>query len=154
MAVAFGAETERAEMNDHADAIRKAGVSLDALMKGGNDELAKASGWSELRTRVEAATATNVDEVTRIKSIPQLVDDLHDRVQAVGEVSGLNLDPASDTFALVVAGLFEMPKGVEALASSRRAMDLIVEGDTSVSTYMQLSKQAGVARQRLDVASH
>ena len=46
---------------------------------------------------------------------------------------GLILDPGADTFALVLSSMFDLPKGVEALASARRAMDLIGGGDASVT---------------------
>ena len=154
MAVAFGADEERVEMQEHEAAIKQAASRIDALVREGNRKLATTSGWADLRARVAAVTAADVDEVTRVKAIPELIVDAHDRVRAISEASGLNLDPVPETFALVQAGLFEIPKGVEALASSRRAMDLIVEGDTDVSTFMQLAKQAAGARQRLDVASH
>ncbi len=154
MAVAFGADEERVEMQEHEAAIKQAASRLDVLVREGNRKLATTAGWADLRARVAAVTAADVDEVTRVKAIPELIVDTHDRVRAISEASGLNLDPVPETFALVQAGLFEIPKGVEALASSRRAMDLIVEGDTDVSTFMQLAKQAAGARQRLDVASH
>ena len=154
MAVAFGADEERVEMQEHEAAIKQAASRLDVLVREGNRKLATTSGWADLRARVAAVTAADVDEVTRVKAIPELIVDTHDRVRAISEASGLNLDPVPETLALVQAGLFEIPKGVEALASSRRAMDLIVEGDTDVSTFMQLAKQAAGARQRLDVAAH
>ena len=72
----------------------------------------------------------------------------------VAEVSGLILDPGADTFPLMYSSLFDIPLGVEAMSSARRAMDLIGEGDTSVSTHMQLAARAADAKTRLSSAMH
>ena len=141
-------------MAEHAGLIREAAAGLDALVKSGDPALAEASGWIELRPRVEAVLAADVTDTAKINEISPLIRDVRARLQSVSEVSGLLLDPGADSFALILAGLFEMPKGVEALASGRRAMDRIVGGETSPAVYMTLAKDVGVAQLRLDVSGH
>src|SRR5262245_54731776 len=89
VAVAFGAEDERAEMNEHAGLIREAAASLDAHIKeGGHEDFAKASGWSELKPRVDAIMSAAPEDAEKIKQIPGLIEDLHGRVQTMTEASG------------------------------------------------------------------
>ena len=153
-AVAGGAEDERAEMTDHAQFVRDAAARLDELMKGGNEQFIEAATWQALRPRVEAAvTGDGADEV-HLRDGAALIADLHARVQTMSEVSGLLLDPGNDTYPLMSAVLFDIPGGVESLASSRRAMDLVVGGDTTISTHMALAADARDARTRLGNAMH
>ena len=154
MAVAAGHVEERSELTEHAGLVREAATKLDALIKGDNGEFAKASGWNDLRSRVETAVSGDGTDAAKTDAIPALIADMHLRVQAMTEVSGLILDPEADSFALMLTGMFELPKGVEALASARRAMDLIVAGDTSPATYMTLSRDAGIAQLRLNLTGH
>jgi methyl-accepting chemotaxis protein len=72
----------------------------------------------------------------------------------MAEVSGLILDPGADTFPLMYSTLFDLPRGIEALASARRAMDLIGSGDNSVTNHSQLASETAEARIRLLNAMH
>jgi methyl-accepting chemotaxis protein len=154
IAVAGGAEDERAEMAEHAASIRAAASNLDALAAGGDAEFLTASGWDELRPRVAAAVEGEGSSALQLRNGPTLIADLHTRVLTIAEQSELILDPGADTFPLMFSALFDLPKGIEALATARRSMDLVAGGDTSVSTYMQLAAQGGEARSRLRSGMH
>jgi methyl-accepting chemotaxis protein len=148
-AVAAGAENERSELAEHAGLIREAAANLDKLSESGDSELATISDWSALRPRVTAVLeGTGADE-SQQTAMHELIADLHVKVQHVADHSALVLDPGVDTFALMYSALFDIPKGVEALASSRRAMDAIAAGDTSVGVHMALAAEASNARIRL-----
>ena len=154
IAVAGGATEERAEMLEHQGNVRAAAAKLDVLMGDGDEEFIAASNWKSLRPRVAAAVEGDGADAAHLRDGPALIADLHVQVQELAEVSGLLLDPAADSSALVTAALFDVPKGVEALASARRAMDLIVAGDDEVSTHMALAMDSGEARTRLRSAMH
>jgi methyl-accepting chemotaxis protein len=154
IAVAGGADDERGQMAEHRGLIREAADVLDQLAAGGDQEFISASGWSELAPRVrDAAEGDGVDAV-HLRSGPKLIADLHAKVLAVGEQSELILDPGADTFPLMFASLFDLPKGVEELARARRAMDLAAAGDHSVTTYMTLAADSAQAHVHLTSAMH
>ena len=154
LAIAGGAEDERPEMLEHQGLIREAADVLDKLAAGGNEEFIKASGWTELAPRVRAAIEGNGSDALHLRAGPKLVVDLHDKVLSVAEQSELILDPGSDTFPLMFASLFDLPKGIEELASGRRAMDLAAEGDNSVTTHMTLAADSAQSRIHLASAMH
>ncbi len=71
MAVAAGARG-RAQ---RTDGTRRTGArgghgKLDALVKGDNEEFVKASGWNELRSRVETAISGDGTDVAKREAIP------------------------------------------------------------------------------------
>ncbi|MDF3019928.1 MAG: hypothetical protein K0Q92_1231 [Steroidobacteraceae bacterium] len=154
IAVTGGADNERGEMMEHADAIKQAATRLDALTKDGNEEFITASGWVELAPRVREAIDGEGSSASQLRAGPPLIADLHLKVMAVSEQSELILDPGADTYPLMSSALFDLPMGVEALASARRAMDLIGSGDDSVSNHAQLAAAAAEARIRLGSAMH
>ncbi len=154
IAVAGGAENERAEMLEHQGNIKAAADRLDALVKGGSEEFIEASHWAELGPRVREAVEGNGSDAKHLRAGPALIKDLHDGVLLVGERSELILDPGADTYPLMSSALFDLPKGVEALASARRAMDLIGSGDDSISNHTELAAEAAEARIRLSTAMH
>jgi methyl-accepting chemotaxis protein len=152
IAVAGGAEDERAEMQQHASEVSRAADELDALA-GDDEDFATAADWSAMRLRVRAVIAADGGQVARGES-QQLANDLHAKVRLVAEQSRLILDPGQDTFPLMFSALFDLPKGIEALASARRAMDLLATGDTSTRTLMELASEAGEASNSLHSAMH
>jgi methyl-accepting chemotaxis protein len=154
IAVAGGATDERSEMLEHQGNVRTAAAKLDGLMADGDEEFIAASNWKALRPRVAAAVEGDGADAAHLRDGPALIADLHVQVQELAEVSGLLLDPSADSSALVTTALFDVPKGVEALASARRAMDLIVGGDDGVNTHMALAMDTGEARTRLRSAMH
>jgi methyl-accepting chemotaxis protein len=154
LAVAGGAEDERPEMLEHAGAVRAAAQKLDALTAEGNEEFITASQWPQLRDRVYAAIDGDGTSAKQLRAGPALIADLHQQVLAVGEQSELILDPGADTYPLMASTLFDLPKGVEALATARRAMDLVAAGDDSVTTFIALASKATDARIRLSSAMH
>ena len=154
IAVAGGAGDERAEMTDHAQFVRDAAARLDQLMKDGNEQFIEASTWQAFRPRVAESVAGDGSDAAHLRAGPALIAELHEKVQTMSEVSGLLLDPGNDTFPLMSSVLFDIPGGVESLASARRAMDLVVGGDTSISTHMALAADARDARTRLGSAMH
>jgi methyl-accepting chemotaxis protein len=154
IAVAGGAENERAEMLEHQAAVGAAAAKLDALVASGDEEFTAASGWLELAPRVREAVSGDGASAKQLRAGPKLISDLHLQVMKVGEQSELILDPGADTYPLMSSALFDLPKGVEALASARRAMDLIGSGDDSVTNHTQLAASAAEARIRLNTAMH
>jgi methyl-accepting chemotaxis protein len=154
IAVAGGAEDERSEMLEHQGLIRDAADTLDKLTAAGSQEFITASGWPELAPRVREAAQGDGADASHLRSGPKLIADLHARVLSVAERSELILDPGADTFPLMFSSLFDLPKGVEKLASGRRAMDLAAEGDNSVTTHMTLAADAAEARIHLSSAMH
>jgi methyl-accepting chemotaxis protein len=150
MAVAFGADHEREEMEEHAGLVREAAARLDALAASGDADLLEASDWTTLRPRVSAA----IEDDGGSDDIRALGVELHDKIMSVAEVSGLILDPSADSFALMFSGLFDLPRGIEALASARRAMDALVAGDDDVATHMALAAQSADAGIRLRSGMH
>jgi methyl-accepting chemotaxis protein len=154
IAVAGGADNERAELVEHQGNIRAAADRLDALVKEGNEEFIGASNWAELAPRVREAIDGDGADARHLRAGPALISDLHAAVLSVGEQAELILDPGADTYPLMTSALFELPKGVEALASARRAMDLIGSGDDSISNHVQLASEAAEARIRLQTAMH
>ena len=153
-AVAAGAENERSELAEHAGLIREAAANLDKLSSSGDRELLAISEWNNLRARVTAVLEGNGGDAALQTAMHDLIADLHVKVQHVAEHSSLVLDPGVDSYALMYSALFDLPKGVEALASSRRAMDAIAAGDTSVGVHMTLAAEASNARIRLGNAMH
>jgi methyl-accepting chemotaxis protein len=154
IAVAGGAENERAEMMEHAGEVQASAGRLDALVAAGSEEFIQASKWAELEPRVRATIEGEGTSALQLRSGPALIADLHRQVMTVAEQSELILDPGADTYPLMSSALFDLPRGVEALASSRRAMDLIAGGDTSVTTAMALAAESASARIRLGTAMH
>ncbi len=154
IAVAGGAENERAEMLEHGGLIAAAADKLDALVAEGNEEFTQASAWPELAPRVREALQGEGTSAKQLRAGPALIADLHQSVLMVAEKSELILDPGADTFPLMFSSLFDLPKGVEALASARRAMDLIGSGDDSLTNHTQLAAEAADARIRLNSAMH
>jgi methyl-accepting chemotaxis protein len=154
IAVAGGEEAEREQMLEHATAVRDGASKLDALMAEGDEEFIKASAWPELRGRVLAAIDGEGTSAMQLRAGPALIADVHARILAVGEQSELILDPGADTYPLMSSALFDLPKGIEALASARRAFDFIDDGDTSVGTHMDLASKMADARIRLGTAMH
>jgi methyl-accepting chemotaxis protein len=154
IAVAGGAENERSELQEHQGNIKTAADRLDALVKAGSKEFIEASHWADLGPRVREAIDGDGADARHLRAGPQLISDLHAGVLSVGEQSELILDPGADTYPLMSSALFDLPKGVEALASARRAMDLIGSGDDSVSNHTMLAAEAAEARIRLNTAMH
>src|SRR5690348_2092699 len=154
IAVAGGADQEKPELIEHQKAVGEAADELDKLAAGGSEEFIKASGWTELAPRVRDAIAGDGASAVHLRSSPKLIADLHAAVLTVSEQSELILDPGSDTFPLMYSALFDLPLGVEALASGRRALDLVAEGDDSNTTYMTLATDAADARVHLRGAMH
>jgi methyl-accepting chemotaxis protein len=154
IAVAGGADAERAEMMDHAGAVKAASERLDALVAAGSEEFIQASNWTELAPRVAATIVGEGTSALQLRSGPALIADLRRQIMIVAEQSELILDPGADTYPLMSSALFDLPGGVEALASSRRAMDLIAGGDDSVTTAMALAAASASARIRLGTAMH
>ncbi len=153
-AVAAGAENERSELAEHQGLVEESITRLDELVKDGERQYIDASAWQSLRPRVETAIEGDGGAASQTPETTALIADLHKRVQAVSELSGLILDPGADTFPLMFSALFDLPKGVESLASSRRAMNALVAGDKSVGTYMALASEVADARTRLQSAMH
>src|SRR5689334_19001130 len=106
IAVAGGAEDERAEMLEHQERVRGAAGRLDARMKGADDRFVKASGWAELAPRVRDAIDGDGTDAKHLRAGPPLIADLHGQVLIVAEESGLILDPGADTFPLMYSSLF------------------------------------------------
>jgi methyl-accepting chemotaxis protein len=154
IAVAGGADDERSEMLEHHGLIKDAADNLDKLTATGDQEFITASGWPELGPRVRQAIDGDGTDALHLRSGPKLVMDLHASVLSVAEQSELILDPGADTFPLMFSSLFDLPKGVEMLASARRAMDLAAQGDNSVTTYMTLAADSAKARIHLASAMH
>ncbi len=154
IAVAGGAAGEREEMLEHAGAVIQAADRLDLLTRDGGEEFAQASGWAVLAPRVRDAIQGDGTSAEQLRAGPLLIAELHDKVMSVGEQSELILDPGADTYPLMSSALFDLPKGVEALASARRAMDLIGSGDDSITNHTQLAAEAADARIRLRSAMH
>jgi methyl-accepting chemotaxis protein len=154
IAVAGGAEGARADMEKRADKVREASTMLDSLTRSGDDEFIQASQWPQLRERVRAILEGDGTAATQLRSGPALIADLHDRILAVAEQSELILDPGADTYPLMSSGLFDLPRGIEALASARGALELIDGGDSSVGTRMDLAHRIADARIRLGAAIH
>jgi methyl-accepting chemotaxis protein len=154
LAVAGGAEEERSEMLEHHGLMRAAADRLDQLTAAGDTEFVQASGWETLGPRVREAIDGDGTSAANLRKGPPLMADLHAQVLAVAEQSELILDPGADTFPLMFSSLFDLPQGVEALASARRAMDLVAQGDTSTTTMMTLASQASAARTHLSSAMH
>jgi methyl-accepting chemotaxis protein len=154
IAVAGGADAERGEMQEHHDLISQAADALDMLTAGGDEEFIVASNWPALAPRVREAIDGDGSDASHLRSGPKLIADLHAQVLAVAEQSELILDPGADTFPLMYSSLFDLPEGVEALASARRAMDLVAEGDNSATTFMVLASDAAEARVHLTGAMH
>ncbi|HUQ10312.1 MAG TPA: methyl-accepting chemotaxis protein, partial [Steroidobacteraceae bacterium] len=154
IAVAGGADNERPEMLEHQGNIKAAADRLDALAKGGSEEFIEASNWGDLGPRVREAIDGDGADAKHLRAGPALIADLHAGVLSVGEQSELILDPGADTYPLMSSALFDLPMGVEALASARRAMDLIGSGDDSVTNHTELAAEAAEARIRLTTAMH
>jgi methyl-accepting chemotaxis protein len=154
IAVAGGADGERAEMQEHAELARAAAARLDELAARGDEEFLMASQWQELRPRVAAALDGDGTDAKHLREGPALIAELHQRIRAVAEQSELILDPGADTFPIIDTALFDLPPGVESLANARRAMDLVAAGDSSASTTRTLAAAASTAQQRLDAAIH
>jgi methyl-accepting chemotaxis protein len=152
IAVAGGADGERAEMQEHAAAVRKAAEQLDLIANGGEAEFSQVVEWAKLRTRIYGAIEGEGADAKHLREGPPLIADLHVKVRAVAEQSELILDPGADTFPLMFSSLFDLPAGIEALASARRAMDLVASGDNSTSTFMSLAAEAGEATNSLGSA--
>jgi methyl-accepting chemotaxis protein len=153
-AVANGAENERSELAEHAGLVRDASAALDKLNGAGKSELGTISDWNALRPRVTAAIEGDASDASHQASIVTLIGDLHHKVLGVAEKSRLVLDPGVDSFPLMYSALFDLPKGVESLASARRAMDKLVAGDDSVPTHMALAADSAAVRIRLGNAMH
>ena len=154
IAVAGGAEQERAEMLEHSKLVQDSAARLDELLKDQGEEFGEVSQWSELRPRIEAVMSGEGTSARQLRDGPQVIADLHKSVQRVAEASELVLDPGADTFPLMFASLFDIPIGVESLAGARRSMDLIAIGDDSVGTRTLLASQAAEAHLRLESAMH
>jgi methyl-accepting chemotaxis protein len=154
IAVAGGADEEKAEMAEHGGVVKKAAEELDAFVAGGETEFSTAAGWAELRMRVYAAIEGNGSDAKHLRDGPPLIADVYKKVRGIAEQSELILDPGSDTFPLMFSALFDLPSGIEALASARRAMDLVAGGDNSTSTFMALAMEAGEATNSLNGAMH
>jgi methyl-accepting chemotaxis protein len=154
IAVAGGSEEERAEMVDHQGFVHEAALKLDALAEDGNEEFLLASGWKELGPRVKDAIDGDGASAIKLRNGPAVIADSHKQVRSMAEVSGLVLDPGADTFPLMYSTLFDLPRGIEAMASARRAMDMIGSGDTSLTNHAQLAAETADARIRLLNAMH
>jgi methyl-accepting chemotaxis protein len=154
IAVAGGAENERPELAEHQGIVDAAADKLDALVAAGSEEFITASLWPELAPRVREAIQGDGTSAKQLRAIPVLIADLHKQVLIVAEQSELILDPGADTFPLMFSSLFDLPKGVEALASARRAMDNIGSGDDSITNHTQLAAEFADARIRLTSAMH
>src|SRR4051812_285695 len=107
VAVAAGAAEERPEMSEHQAKVRAAATRLDALVAGGNEAFTAGSDWKALRPRVAAAVDGDGSDAAHLRDGPLLIADLHVRIQQMSEVSGLLLDPAADSFALMMTSLFD-----------------------------------------------
>jgi len=154
LAVAGGADGEKPEMLEHQALIREGADTLDQLLAGGSQEFIQASHWTELAPRVRAAIEGNGTDALHLRAGPKLIADLHASVLSVAEQSELILDPGADTFPLMFSALFDLPKGTQSLASARRAMDLVAEGDNSTTTFMVLAADGADARVHLAGAMH
>jgi methyl-accepting chemotaxis protein len=154
IAVAGGADGERAEMQEHRTRIRAAADALDKLVAGGDEEFTTASNWIALGPRVREAIDGDGTDAAHLRSGPKLITDLHAAVLSVAEQSELILDPGADTFPLMYSSLFDLPLGVESLASGRRALDLVAQGDDSATTFMVLAADAANSRVHLRGAMH
>jgi methyl-accepting chemotaxis protein len=154
IAVAGGADSERPEMQEHHERIREAADALDQLVAGGNEEFIKASNWPALAPRVRAAIEGEAADAAQLRSGLALIADLHAQILLVVEQSELILDPGADTFPLMYSGSFDLPLGVETLASARRAIDLIANGDAGSATFVTLATDGADARVHLRGAMH
>ena len=110
IAVAGGAEAERADLAEHAGLVRKAAKALDELSAGDDGEFTEASQWPQLRDRVLTAIEGDGTSAKQLRAGPALIADLHRQVLAVGEQSGLILDPGADTYPLMASALFDQSK--------------------------------------------
>jgi methyl-accepting chemotaxis protein len=153
-AVAGGAENERPEMAEHAGRVTTAMGRLDVLTRDADAALVAASQWDKLRPRVAAMIEGDGAAGSHRADNLALIATLHERTQAMGEASGLILDSGHDSSALMDATLFDLPLGVEAMASARRALNGMISGDDSVRTHMILAAQAAESRVRLRSAMH
>jgi len=153
-AVAAGAENERPEMAEHAGRVTAAIAQLDVLARDADADLVAASQWDKLRPRVAAMIEGDGAAGSHRAENLALIATLHERTQAMGEASGLILDSGHDSSALMDATLFNLPLGVEAMASARRALNGMISGDDSVRTHMILAAQAAESRVRLRSAMH
>jgi methyl-accepting chemotaxis protein len=153
-AVAAGAENERPEMAEHAGRVTTAMGRLDLLARDADADLVAASQWDKLRPRVAAMVEGDGAAGSHRAENLALIASLHERTQAMGEASGLILDSGHDSSALMDATLFNLPLGVEAMASARRALNGMISGDDSVRTHMILAAQAAESRVRLRSAMH
>ncbi len=153
-AVAAGAENERPEMAEHAARVKTAMAQLDVLARDADADLVGASQWDKLRPRVAAMIEGDGAAGSHRAENLALISNLHERTQAMGEVSGLTLDSGHDSSALMDATLFNLPLGVEAMASARRALNGKISGDDSVRTHMILAAEAAESRVRLRSATH
>jgi methyl-accepting chemotaxis protein len=161
IAVAGGAEQERAELMEHAALVRAAANELDKLTEAGDAEFVEASKWGDMRARVAAALEGDGASARQIRDGAALIRELHTAVQRVAEKSELVLDPGADTFPLMFASLFDIPIGVEALAGARRQMEanfrlqsalhyLADNYGDNASIETTIPKQAAELRKRLD----
>jgi methyl-accepting chemotaxis protein len=154
IAVAGGQDGDRAHMVQRASRVRDAAGALDVLTRSGDEEFIQASQWPQLRDRVYAAIDGEGTSARELRETAVLLDDVHRQILAVSEQSELILDPGADTYPLMSSALFDLPRGVEALATARRSLYLIDGGDTTVGTHMDLAHTLADARIRLDAAMH
>src|SRR5687768_16813905 len=80
IAVAGGADNERAEMVEHADEVKTAADRLDALVAAGSEEFIQTSSWVSLAPRVRAAIEGEGTSALQLRAGPALIADLHSRV--------------------------------------------------------------------------
>ena len=141
-------------MTEHAGRVSAAAKRMDALATDSDAELTAASQWDKLRPRVMTMIEGDGAAGSHRAENLALIAGLHERVQGMSEVSGLLLDSGSDSSALMNAALLDLPLGVEAMASARRALNGMIAGDDSVRTHMILAAQAAESRVRLRSGMH
>jgi methyl-accepting chemotaxis protein len=153
VAVASGHDDERAEMQEHAAAIRAADARIDAVIADAPAVLRDAANWPKLEGRIALLLKEgNAPPAEIALAHTGTIEDLRVSMRKVASLSQLPLDPEADTLSLIAASITSMPAGLEALALTRRNFDAWMAGDRGAARHADVARELGAASTLLDSA--